>query len=379
MLPFGVEIIEAGKQRMFDRARGQLRFQLRVGGDAVAFAHALHRAAADRLARNAARDRVRAGGERVPRQHDDAIDGVEMRVAAVVAQGDRIVELMREEGADQILVAVERVPARFAQIGVIGDIAAIALVERAERGQELEGRSALIALILAQDRPAGAVGRLPGDAGRNIAPADLHIFHLRVAIARQAHQPGREGGADRAADVGRRLIIPVVEVGRADPLQHEIGLEFVGRTLGDDVDDAARRGLAIERARGTLQHLNLLQRIGIEARPRPLTARGQAQAVDEIIVGRKAAGAEAAHRHFIDAAVDAEGFGLDASGIGQRIGDAGRGAQLDFLAADDRDRLRRFDDRRRALRGGNGGGPAGGGHDDDVGVPLRLGRGLGLR
>ena len=115
--------------------------------------------------------------------------------------------------------------------------------------------------------------------------------------------------------------------------------------------------------RRALQHLDLLEREGIEARPRPLAARGQAQPVDEIVVGREAARAEAAHAHLVHAAVDARRLGLDAGGVGQRVGDRRRGAQVDLLAADDRDRLRRCDDRR--VVGGRGGrGPTGRGDDD---------------
>src|SRR5688572_12795716 len=103
MLPVRMEIVDAGEQDMLDRARVEPHLQLRVGREAVRFADALHRAAVDRPAGDAAGDVRRAGGQRIPRKDDDLIERLDMGEAAVVSDREMLIEAMLEEGGGQIL------------------------------------------------------------------------------------------------------------------------------------------------------------------------------------------------------------------------------------------------------------------------------------
>src|SRR5690606_41793645 len=106
-------------------------------------------------------------------------------------------------------------------------------------------------------------------AERQVRPEVVAYFlvqyHLGLTVAVEPDEPPGQRPGDRAGDVDGRLEVPVLEPSRPGPLQEHLRLEHVARALGDDVDPAARRRLAVERARRTLEHFDLLQRERIDA------------------------------------------------------------------------------------------------------------------
>src|SRR3546814_21084937 len=99
--------------------------------------------------------------------------------------------------------------------------------------------------------------------------------------------------SDWSSDVCSSDLLPAPKVGKAGRLHHGLAVEFLGRSLRHDVDDAARRGLSVENARRTFENLDLLHAKGIELGAGPLAAIGQPPAANEVAVGGKAAGTEA--------------------------------------------------------------------------------------
>ena len=265
-------------------------------------------------------------------------------VAEILPQGHVVADVMGEFIADHHLLAAIHVLVRLAVIEIARDLAERGIDHRSHIGQEAAGMGLVLVLVQAQHGQPGAVG-CPRDAGRDQPAQILGLIGFPVATRDLAGDAIAGGAilAQRVAQVEAKIgIAPVVDAGfhMAQPLTR--------RALADQIDHAADIGAAIQGRTRALQHLDPLQREGVDQ----IAAEAiliQAQPVHE---DAGLAGIEAADHHPVGVAVGAELAGADAGGIAQHLIDLVARQVIQLPAADHRHRLRNPGDRRIGLRSG---------------------------
>ncbi|MNV23836.1 hypothetical protein D3C71_1148730 [compost metagenome] len=323
--PIGLLPIPAQQQGVVDRAGGEACLQPRVQRIAIGIAGAVGGAALLGAA---------IGVERTIGDHA-AVQRIHVRASRALAQGEVIVELVLEQPACGPHRAVERVPARLADEGGVLHVAIRRGVERAGHRQKLVCRTAIILLVQAEQSDAGALGHLPGIAGRQEPVLLCGVLDLGVAVAIQADQAEQVVVVGRAgADVERRVVLAIGIHTHAQLL-----LLIRRRRLAHLVDHAARGDLTVHHRRRALEHFHPLQVPAVEHAAVPLRALRRAHAVQGDVVG-PAAGIEATDAEVIHAVVDARALQADTGDIAHCIVERLHTARIQFRPLDHRYRLR---------------------------------------
>ena len=165
------------------------------------------------------------------------------------------------------------------------------------------------------------------DLGAGISP------HADTAI-----EPG-PGRVERTGYVGGELVAVMI----ADFADNLAG-ELFARSLGDDIDDAARRTLSVEDGRRATQDFDLFDRVNVG----PGIVVAAEQGLEAVAIFWRA---QAADLDRVDPGGDAVGVTDDTGGIQNRIGQVDGAALKDLIQGFNRHRARRLDDRRVRLGG----------------------------
>ncbi|KAF1057382.1 MAG: hypothetical protein GAK39_06218 [Variovorax sp.] len=295
---------------------------------------------------------------------DLAVVGLDAAVARVLPHGPGVVEAVLEQVAEVPLVLVVAVEAGLADEGRARNAAVGRAQQRAGHGQEAVGIAGADARVMGQHRQRGVARGPPGQRGREELAPVAHAVDLGLAVLRHRREAVEPLALriERPREVGRHALERTVA-----GLHLHFAQRLLGRPLADDIDHAARAGLAVEHRRGTAQHLDALGAVALHAPDRVARVVAHLHAVE---VEARRVGVEAAQREPVVAAVVAV-EGLHAGRVGQRVGQARGTHGRDAIGRDDRDRLRRLDQRRVGL----GAGGAAPGH---IAFDMAA-RGLGLR
>ena len=272
-------------------------------------------------------------------RRDRLVIHADLEIARGLAEGEGVVEAVRQGVADRELFLVELVEARFAEhhIGAPDRLV----------GEGVEQRRALVLHVIGQEGDLGLVA-LPGQRRRDEQPVVLLrgaviIVELGVGIARQA------GQAEQQAAI---LIGLAAHVEGALEMVPAAGLDLhflahIGvRPLGGAVDDAARLRLAVQRPAGAAHDVDTLDGVRLR-RVGGKSVAVHAQTVAERPGGRgiEAANGDRIIAARIDAVIIDGHAGRIAHGLRHGLGTA----ILHLLTADGRDRLRGLDGRRVRL------------------------------
>ncbi len=346
--------IHAEQQRVFGGSCAQPAFELRIdhqqaAGVALPGGIAQQRAVVrlEHRARRPARGAV--GGE--AGVHAAVID-VAHRAAQVLPQRPGAVQLVAEEVAPGIVLAVVGVPAGLADERRGRDLPVWAGQLRALPGEEADQRAALVFLVRELQRERRGGTGLPGQRGGEQLAVVAHVVHLGVAVAAHGHQAVEPLPVlrERAGQVGRDLLARVVAQLHLY-LAQRLGLGALAR----EVEHAAHAALSVQHGRRPAQEFHAFEQVGIGLDV-VVGAVGAQQAV-QVLRHVAAAGLEAVH-----AAVEVVGH--HARGIGRGLAQRLRALRLHLVAGDDADGLGRLDQRGIGLGGRQG--PAG--HEAGDGV-----------
>ncbi|MDT4830265.1 hypothetical protein FQZ97_637230 [compost metagenome] len=247
---------------------------------------------------------------------------------------------MAEQVAQRGAARVEAVEARLAGEGRGRDAAVQRGQQRALPREEADQRAALVLLVGRLQRERGVGVRAPGERGRDRDAVVRHVVDLRAAVAVHGHEAVHPLalGVERAGEIGGDLLARVVA-----QLQLHFALRLGLRALRHEVEHAADAALAVEHRRRAAQQLHALQHVRVGPAG-VVGAVGALQAV-EVLHGVAAAGLERIH-----AAVE-----IARHHAGRVVGGLAQGERalgFDLVARDDRDGLRRLDQRRVGLGGG---------------------------
>ena len=326
---------------MRHRAGLKVRYEIVVDGPGVD---------ADLGAADRAWDDWPAGGGTV--QHvegavDAAIVALGTHVAAGRVEAQVLVEAVVEQVTDRGLGAVGTLDVAIAVVEIDRQateyaVAEVAREHRADRREAAVEARERVALVVADDGQLRVGVGSPGQARIDEETLDLRRHCWPIALPAQAHHPvGKLIGhaaaavADRTADVEA-----AAHLAEAAALHKNLVVADELGHLGDEVDDAARTRLPVEHRGRPLNDVDALQPIGIDSRGSVAAAR-QWQAVKKDRC-REPADIELLQAGRAGAAALLRG---DTRGVTQRLVDRQRVLVLDLLAADDRDRLSRLQDR----------------------------------
>ena len=330
VVPHAAEI-EPEQHGVVEPAGVELRLQLVVERDGIDVVGELERGAVE-------------GAEillEADRMHGRLV-AVQIDVAKALADGPDIAEPVLELVAGHELVAAVIVEARLAQVPARRDFPVRVGKQRPLRRIVRAGPVVdAVALELAVDRERRVGIRPPRDARRQEELVVLDEVDLIFAHVPDGGEPVEELAVriDRPAEVeGGAEIVEAAE------LEQHLVERLRRRALADQVDQAAGRALAVEHRGGAFEHLDALEAVGLDARPDEAAMR-HAHAV-EIDVGQP----ESAHPDPLHARVVAVLLGLYARRVAQRLADCLRALRRDLVRGDDRDGLRRLDQRRVRLR-----------------------------
>ncbi|MGY4475229.1 hypothetical protein ACVILL_002643 [Bradyrhizobium sp. USDA 3364] len=317
-------------------------------GDEFALQLVVDREGIDRRAATGAAARQEPSGFVGRRRIAGAVEAlllvVHPRIAQVLAEGQRVIEVVRQHVADRGLLGVELVEARLADEARVRNEAAAVGPDGAGRRQELQAPAGPLLLIIRQEGDRGVVVRLHGDGGSDEDAIVLGEVDLGLAVARDAGQAPQHRAflVGAAADIEFALIAVEAAAG-----QRHFAELARGRQLADIVEDAAGAAAAVHRGGWSLQDFEALGAVGIEPEEVHVVAARQPQAVE----------IEAGHRHVEAADLQAAEAGIrtavdvaaDTCGVAQCRADRFRALVPDLVRRDDRDRLRGFDERRVGL------------------------------
>ncbi|MNV44892.1 hypothetical protein D3C71_1366700 [compost metagenome] len=201
---------------------------------------------------------------------------MDARIAGVLLQRERVVELVLQAVAHRRLVAQIMLAVGFAHIAAARHLAVGVFAQRAVGRQVLGQESDLVALILRQQRHARGRAGLPGQRRRQEQPVVLHVVHRRIAVALQgdhAIEPlvGFTHGPRQVHRPLEPVLVPHLQLHFARPL---------GRgPLADHAGQAARSAFAVQHRGRPPQHFHALKPKGLA-----LPDRAQAQTIQ---VGRR--------------------------------------------------------------------------------------------
>ena len=265
-----------------------------------------------------------------------------MRVAQVLADRPALAEAMLGLISHIPLRAVDTIEVRLAGEQAAGDEPERRGVERAGGGQVLECEAVLLPLEVGQEGDAGGIVRTPGQRGRDEVAAVPDMVDLGAGVQRQPGHAIEQGARliDRAGQVGTPLD-PTVAAG----LDRQLTRSDIERPLADEIDEATGHVLPVQHRRRPTQDLDAIKAVGVHlGRQQGIAAIG-GEPVDEGHGIR-----EAADQIGIDPLVGAAiFFWIDARHVAQRLPHALRALRVDLAGGDDRDGLRRLDQRGRGL------------------------------
>ena len=223
--------------------------------------------------------------------------------------------------------------------------------------QKQRGRAVVLLFVGDPGAPAHAVGRFGIERHRDIGAlllpdlaAGQRVAILPAIFVIPAIDPRREPLHDRDIDAARHHVFVIFGRARA-----EDAAEFVARRLGDEIDRARIGVAAVERGLRTLDDLDPLERVEIEA----LHVAAEQCAIDE---DRNARFDPELHaREHVAEAADDRAVGIAPEGLAERqagrlradIGNVGKPAILQRLARKGGDRDRRIVDRFLGLARGD--------------------------
>ncbi|MNR15053.1 hypothetical protein D3C85_1315660 [compost metagenome] len=172
------------------------------------------------------------------------VDGA-VRIAQVLAQRERVVELVLELVAHRVLLGRVLVEAGLADEEALRDLAGRVLDLGAAPREEADHRARIILLEIGQQGEAGVGRRAIGQRGRDVVAVVLDVVHGGIAIARQGHEAVEPlaVGVDRTREVGLDLLAVEVAETHAD-FARGLGL----RALRHEIDHAAHRALPVQHA-----------------------------------------------------------------------------------------------------------------------------------
>ena len=274
--------------------------------------------------------------------HLDVIELV-VQVTHVLAHREDLVESVLEFVAERRLLVFQALIVEVAGKEIPWNLAESAGHQRALDRQQRE-RSTLRVLPVARQEGDGGVDiRPPGEGRRNRKPLLADMVDLGVGVEADTGDAVEQllVLVHGAADVERAL--DTIE--RAG-LQRDLAEGIFGRTLADEVEDAAGRGCAVQDRCRSCDDLDALEKIGIDARHAERPAL-QAQAVQILLHD------EPARADLLEAEVGVVAE-IDAGRVAEDIAEALRMAGVDFVAGDDGNGARRRHDRRIRLGGAGG-------------------------
>ncbi|MDT4826320.1 hypothetical protein FQZ97_596290 [compost metagenome] len=322
-------VVEAEQQGVADRAGLEIGLQVVVDGE---------------LADVLVGDLRRAGhGALVvdDRDRDHALQfQVGFGVAQVLAELPDVVEAVLEGIAERVIGAVVVVEIRVAEVFVVRDLAGRPVDGGALVRQERTAPG-VVAGELAEEGQLGVVVEVPGQARRDVVALVVDVIDRLVAVAHHATDAVEELAlvVDLAGAVEVDLPVVVVAV-----LQLHCVAGLGRGAQADQVEQAAGRGLAVDRRGRAAQHGDAFEVPGFGLGVGEV-ALGQWQAVEELGRG------EAARADPLRARVAAVGAGYGAGHVAHGIVETQHGAVLHLLAGGYRDRAWGFQDRRVGLAG----------------------------
>ncbi|MCY1407736.1 hypothetical protein D9M71_230440 [compost metagenome] len=331
-------VVQADQQSVVDVAGGEVTLEvvvhgeladvfIDVGGATAGVALVVHDEAKGGKGRNVAVD-----GNLLELQ-------VRLGVAKVLTELPDIVQAMLERVAHRVVGAVVEIVVRVTQVLVVGDLAERHVDLGALDREELAGDTGIVAGELRQQGEAGVFVDVPGQARGDVVALVVDVIDLGAAVTHYA--------TDAVEELA--LLIDLAGAGEVDlamVVAAVLELDFVAalglRAAADHVQQAARRGLAIDRGGRAAQQGEAVQvpgfRLGVG-----IDATGQRQAVEEL--GRL----EATHAHPVVAGVAAETGGNDTRHVAHGVVEAVYLAIVHLLASHHRNRARHFQDRRVGL------------------------------
>ena len=211
-----------------------------------------------------------------------------------------------------------------------------------ERQEAPTSTLVLVILIVEQASHLGAVAELEGRGRGEQQPLVVLKIHVPLGVAVEHRRADIEERRHRAGDRCCRFAKAV----RA-ALDLDLATEGVRRAAADLVEDASRRRRAIKHRRRPFEDVERLERVKIDADRGNGRSRGHRETVDILLRREAADGDEVIAR--IGSVILAERTGGVANGL-LRIDEV---EQIDLVAGDDRDRLRRLDQRNIGLRRGD--------------------------
>lgn len=256
-----------------------------------------------------------------------------VQVAQVVAQRELVVQPVLQQPAHAgVALVVAR--SRTADVDVRGRPARrrLAVVGDDEAG--------FVLLVLRQQGEAGALAQ-QCEGGGDVAAVGAQAVPLRARFALEHGQPCQRRALfiDGATDVGRELA-PVV----AAEFHAHFALHAGARALGDGIDQAAGRGLAVQHRGRAVHDFQPLQSIRLQVGHEAVVDHAHA-----VPVQARARQIETAHGHVVIG--DAVVHGTHARAVAHGFGHAGDGLVADLGLADDADLLRRLQQRHIHLHG----------------------------
>ena len=270
------------------------------------------------------------------------VGGVQLAVAQILLQAERVVEGVLELVAEGPLTLAELVEVLIA-LPEIGEAVTVVIEHRRGGGLAL--------LILRQQGQAGGRIDLPAQRGRQHAHVIVQLFDVVVGVTIDAD--GSKQHIARLVQLAANIELPLLVI-VITGLDFHLILRLQTGPLAHPVDHAAGADLPVQHRSRALEHLDAFQGVGLRAVDRQPAVVGLAQTVEEVSGHGRV---EAADVDLIEARIEPRAAGTHASAVGHGVFDAVDLAIGDLPGGDNADALRGLQNRQIGL--GRGAGIAG--------------------